>query len=243
MTVGEPDTRRRDERLEAASRPGLISDLSRITAVSRIRGTRRIRQDTQGHVEAANQVQEDTGGAAGILKDTSLCRFGTVRPRVQIPGPPTIFVFKIGDFRVSMESAARSRITISYGATKPRRRKRRCRGAMSDRRTATVGQVASQAGRRTGQDREAPTPDLKMLPGSTTMDSLSSGPFSRTHPWGWTHPTVDQCPIMPRIIAGIPSRTNPLTSCACSRIALVIRASVEVSVTTTPLAVSVSSRR
>ena len=32
------------------------------------------------------------------------------------PGPPTIFVFKIVDFRVSLESAAHSRITISYGA-------------------------------------------------------------------------------------------------------------------------------
>ena len=29
------------------------------------------------------------------------------------PGPPTIFVFKIADFRVSLESAAHSRITIS----------------------------------------------------------------------------------------------------------------------------------
>ena len=96
---------------------------------------------------------------------------------------------------------------------------------------------------RTAQDREAVTPDFEDPAGSTTMDSLSDGLFSRTHPWGLTHPTVDQCPIMPRIIAGIPSRTNPLTSSACSRIASVIRGSPEVSVTTTPLAVSVSSRR
>ena len=39
------------------------------------------------------------------------------------PGPPTIFVFKIGDFRVSLESAAHGWITIFYGATKPRRRR------------------------------------------------------------------------------------------------------------------------
>ena len=31
------------------------------------------------------------------------------------PGPPTKFVFKIGDSRVSLESASQSRITISYG--------------------------------------------------------------------------------------------------------------------------------
>ena len=55
--------------------------------MSRNSGTRRIREDTQGHDQGANQVQEDTGGPAGILKDTSPRRFGTVRPRVQIPGP------------------------------------------------------------------------------------------------------------------------------------------------------------
>ncbi len=48
-------------------------------------------EDRQGHDEAANKVQEDTGGPAGILKDTSPRRFGTVRPRVQNPGPPTKF--------------------------------------------------------------------------------------------------------------------------------------------------------
>src|SRR5712691_582758 len=51
-----------------------------VTAVSRIRGTQR--------------VQEDTGGAAGIRTDTTLGRFGTVRPRVQIPGPRPKNVFK-----------------------------------------------------------------------------------------------------------------------------------------------------
>src|SRR2546427_6338359 len=58
-----------------------------VTAVSRNSGTRRIREDRQGHDQGADQVQEDTGGPAGILKDTRLRRFGTVRPRVQIPGP------------------------------------------------------------------------------------------------------------------------------------------------------------
>jgi len=53
----------------------------------------------------------------------------------------------------------------------------------------------------------------------------------------------DQFPIMPRIIAGVPSRTNPLTSTACWRIASVNRGSLDVSVTTTPLALRVSSLR
>jgi hypothetical protein len=61
-----------------------------VTAVSRNSGTRRIREDTQGHDQGANQAQENTGGAAGIRKDTTLGRFGTVRPRVQIPGPRPI---------------------------------------------------------------------------------------------------------------------------------------------------------
>src|SRR2546426_5844349 len=61
-----------------------------VTAVSRNSGTRRIREETQGHDQGANQVQENTGGPAGILKDTSPRRFGTVRPRVQIPGPRPI---------------------------------------------------------------------------------------------------------------------------------------------------------
>jgi len=67
--------------------------------VSRNSGTRRIREDTQGHEQGANQVQEDTGGPAGILKDTSRRRFGTVRPRVQIPGPRTKFRLRFASSR------------------------------------------------------------------------------------------------------------------------------------------------
>ena len=65
-----------------------------VTAVSRNSGTRRIREDTRGHEQGANQVPEDTGGPAGIRKDTTLGRFGTVRPRVQIPGPRLISRFR-----------------------------------------------------------------------------------------------------------------------------------------------------
>ena len=55
--------------------------------MSRTHGTGRTWEDTRGHDGAANRVQEDTEGPAGTRKDTPLCRFGTVRPRVQIPGP------------------------------------------------------------------------------------------------------------------------------------------------------------
>jgi hypothetical protein len=58
--------------------------------VSRISGTQRIQKDTKGHGEVGGRVQEDTGGAARIREDTTLGRFGTVRPRVQIPGPRPI---------------------------------------------------------------------------------------------------------------------------------------------------------
>src|ERR1700687_1176867 len=64
-------------------------------------------------------------GRLGSLLDTGGHASDTVRDREapgSNPGPPTIFVFTTGDFRVSLESAAHSWITISYGATKPRRR-------------------------------------------------------------------------------------------------------------------------
>ena len=45
------------------------------------------RAELRKQMEAANQAQEDTGGPAGILKDTSPRRFLTLRLRVQIPDP------------------------------------------------------------------------------------------------------------------------------------------------------------
>ena len=41
-----------------------------VTAASRNSGTRRIREDTQGHEQGAYQVQEDTGGTGGTRADT-----------------------------------------------------------------------------------------------------------------------------------------------------------------------------
>src|SRR5579859_3690075 len=43
------------------------------------------------HAEALTRLQENTGGTERTRKDTPQCRFGTVRPRVQIPGPRPVF--------------------------------------------------------------------------------------------------------------------------------------------------------
>lgn len=65
------------------------SDLAarRVTAGSRIPGTRRIPKDTGGQEGEAIRGQEGTRGHGRILQDPASRRFGTVRPRVQIPGP------------------------------------------------------------------------------------------------------------------------------------------------------------
>jgi len=59
----------------------------RVTDVSRIRGTRRTQKDTRRHDSERNWVREDTVGTGGTREDTMYVGFGTVRPRVQIPGP------------------------------------------------------------------------------------------------------------------------------------------------------------
>jgi hypothetical protein len=89
-----------------------------VTAVSRNSGTRRIREDTQGHDQGANQAQEDTGGAAGIRKDTTLGRFGTVRPRVQIPGPRPISEYDPGVTALAAMAMDHGWITIFQIFTK-----------------------------------------------------------------------------------------------------------------------------
>ena len=58
-----------------------------VTAVSRIHGARRIHEVTRGHEEDPFRVQEEPRGHRRTRADTPLRRFGTVRPRVQIPGP------------------------------------------------------------------------------------------------------------------------------------------------------------
>src|SRR5256885_16927657 len=54
-----------------------VCALTRGTAVSRTRGTRRIQEDPA-------RVQEEPCGHHMTREDTALRRFGTVRPRVQI---------------------------------------------------------------------------------------------------------------------------------------------------------------
>ena len=92
-----------------------------VTTVSRNSRTRRIREDTQGHDQRANQVQQDTGGPAGILKDTSPRRFGTVRPRVQIPGPRPISENDPGVTAHAAMAMDHSWITISRGGARTSR--------------------------------------------------------------------------------------------------------------------------
>src|SRR5207247_531893 len=85
-----------------------------VTAVSRNSGTRRTREDTGGleRTRRARRLsQEDTQGTAGIRKDTPLCRFGTVRPRVQIPGPRPDFEFRCVRWDLTQDAPRRRRVT------------------------------------------------------------------------------------------------------------------------------------
>ena len=68
----------------------------------------RSRQDTGGHATKTVRDREDEGSN---------------------PSPPTIFVFKIGDFSGRLESAEHSWITISCGVMKPGRCNRAFREA------------------------------------------------------------------------------------------------------------------
>ena len=61
--------------------------------MSRIHGTRRIHEVTGGHEEDPIRVQEEPRGHHRTREDTPLRRFGTVRPRVQIPRPRPVSVF------------------------------------------------------------------------------------------------------------------------------------------------------
>jgi hypothetical protein len=55
--------------------------------VSRIHGTRRIHEVTGGHEEDPIRVQEEPRGHDRTREDTPLCRFGTVRPGIQVRAP------------------------------------------------------------------------------------------------------------------------------------------------------------
>ncbi len=63
-----------------------------VTDGSHMRGTVRSLQVTEGHDGSAICVQEALVGVRGTREDSLLTRFGTVRPRVQIPGPrPSLY--------------------------------------------------------------------------------------------------------------------------------------------------------
>jgi hypothetical protein len=77
---------------------------NRVTEMSRIRGAGRTQEDTRRHDGRRNRVQEGTGGYGRTREDTTYAGFGTVRPRVQIPGPRP--VLELG-FRRSKLNCAR----------------------------------------------------------------------------------------------------------------------------------------
>jgi len=84
--------------------------------VSRIRGTQGIQEVTGGHEEGSVRVQGEPGGHHRTQEDTTSSRFGTVRPRVQIPGPrpilefarlsgPLVFITVIATFVLSLQQS------------------------------------------------------------------------------------------------------------------------------------------
>jgi len=91
-------------RRHACAMPRLPSAAAhaRITAVSRTRGTRRIQEVTRGHEGDPARAQEEHCGHHRTREDTASRRFGTVRPRVQIPGPRPKIVFKFEVFACSV---------------------------------------------------------------------------------------------------------------------------------------------
>ena len=59
----------------------------RITAVSRIPGIGRLQEVTKGRPAGRFRIRKANAGVCRTQEDTPPTRFGTVRPRVQIPGP------------------------------------------------------------------------------------------------------------------------------------------------------------
>src|ERR1700694_3090714 len=62
-------------------------DARRVTAGSQSPGIGRVFEVTKGHQPGRFRIREDVTGVCRTPEDTSSPRFGTVRPRVQIPGP------------------------------------------------------------------------------------------------------------------------------------------------------------
>jgi len=66
----------------------------RVTAGSHIPGTERSPAVTSGHAGIEICIQEEHGGYRRIWPDTPSRRFGTVRPRIHIPGTRPICEFR-----------------------------------------------------------------------------------------------------------------------------------------------------
>src|SRR5438309_289680 len=82
----------------------------RVTAGSHIPRTERSPAVTSGHAGVEICIQEEHGGYGRIWPDTPSRRFGTVRPRVQIPGPRPVPYSKS-----TISGVVHSRGTISWG--------------------------------------------------------------------------------------------------------------------------------
>ena len=88
-----------------------FSEPLEVTAVSRIRGTKRIQEITRGHEQDLDRVQEEPCGHRRTREDLASRRFGTVRPRVQIPGPRPDFEFRSVRWGFMQGAPGRPRVT------------------------------------------------------------------------------------------------------------------------------------
>src|ERR1700687_5324545 len=67
---------------------------------------------TKGHQPGRFRIREDDSGVCRTPEDTPATRFGTVRPRVQIPGPRPISEYDSGVMAGPARAPYHSRITI-----------------------------------------------------------------------------------------------------------------------------------
>jgi hypothetical protein len=112
-----------------------------------------------GHARTAGRRHMSSGGLFRSRRDPRGHAADTVRDREDEgsnPSPPTILVFKIGDFGGCLPSAGHRRVTISLRSNQTEGRKS-CLSwgnVRSGDRNQWLG--ASHIGGRTGQDGEAP---------------------------------------------------------------------------------------
>jgi HEAT repeats len=103
--MGAPDAATR--LVVAQAMPSVLADppqpegRCRVTAGSQSPGIGRVLRVTKGHQPGRFRIREDDTGVCRTPEDTSPPRFGTVRPRVQIPGPRPISEYESRHPRLS----------------------------------------------------------------------------------------------------------------------------------------------